>query len=134
MKMMQRFLVFLAIAPMTILVPSGCSKSSTDGAPDVKVELRMSPDPPTVGQGTATVTLTDKDGGPLRGATLKLEGNMNHAGMKPVFADAKELDPGKYEASVNLTMGGDWFFLIDAVLADGRRLKRKIDVPGVKSR
>jgi hypothetical protein len=31
-------------------------------------------------------------------------------------------------------MGGDWFVLVSARLADGRQLKRKVDVPGVKSR
>ncbi len=31
-------------------------------------------------------------------------------------------------------MGGDWFVLIDVSLADGRTLKKKVDLPGVKSR
>jgi hypothetical protein len=59
---------------------------------------------------------------------------MNHAGMRPVFADAKEVEPGKYEATLELTMGGDWFVLITGTLPDGRKLHRKVDVPGVKSR
>ena len=54
--------------------------------------------------------------------------------MKPVFADAREVEPGKYEAALELTMGGDWFVVVNGTLADGRKLKRKVDVPGVKSR
>ena len=63
---------------------------------------------------------------------MKLEGNMNHAGMTPVFADARETEPGKYEAALEFTMGGDWFVLVNVTLADGRKLSRKVDVRGVK--
>jgi YtkA-like protein len=123
-------LVLLAVWPST-----GCHQAGTaDGAPDVQVELRLQPDPPKVGDVVATLRLTGKDGKPLQGATVKLEGNMNHAGMTPVFADAKETQPGRYEATLDLTMGGDWFVLVNATLADGRTLRRKVDVPGVKSR
>ena len=83
----------------------------------------ITPDPPKVGPAKAKITLTDKEGKPLQGAALKLEGNMNHAGMKPVFAVATETDPGRYEATLELTMGGDWFVLITGKLKDGRPLK-----------
>lgn len=119
---------------MTALVVAGCSRGGSDTAKDVKVDFSVNPDPPKVGSSTATLKLTDKEGNPVKGATLKLEGNMNHAGMKPVFADAKEVDPGKYEATLDLTMGGDWFVLVTGKLPDGRKLRRKLDLPGVKSR
>jgi hypothetical protein len=80
------------------------------------------------------VTLTGEGGEPVKGATLELEGNMNHAGMKPVFAEAREVKDGRYEADLEFTMGGDWFILVDGKLADGRKLRRKVDVKGVKSR
>ena len=85
-----------------------------------------------MGQATAVVTLKDKDGAPIRGAAVKLEGNMNHAGMTPVFGDARETKPGKYQAPLDFTMGGDWFVLVNVTLADGRKVSRKVDVPGVK--
>ncbi len=118
-----------------VLCAAGCPRSGLrDEAREVDVKLSLQPDPPKVGDVTATIRLTDKDGKPVRGADVKLEGNMNHAGMKPALATAKEADPGTYESTLNLSMGGDWFILIDASLADGRKLKRKIDVPGVRSR
>jgi YtkA-like protein len=123
-----------ALLVWCVLAAAGCSGGgSTGGAEDVKVDFTLQPKPPKVGPATATIQLADKEGKPLRGAVLKLEGNMNHAGMKPVFADAKEVGPGKYEATLELSMGGDWFVLINGTLADGRKLKRKVDVPGVKS-
>ena len=116
------------------LVVVGCSRRSSDTARDVKLDFSVKPNPPKVGPATATVELTDKDGKPIKGATLKLEGNMNHAGMTPVFANAKEIGPGKYQATLDLTMRGDWFVLITGKLPDGRKLKRKVDMPGVESR
>lgn len=114
---------------------AGCQRTGVaDGAKDVTVDVRFRPDPPAVGPATATVELTGKDGKPIPNATVKLEGNMNHAGMKPVFADAKETKPGHYEGPLELTMGGDWFVLVNATLPDGRTLSRKVDVPGVRSR
>jgi hypothetical protein len=73
-------------------------------------------------------------GRPLRGAAVRLEGNMSHAGMRPVFGTAREVAPGTYEAPLELTMGGDWFLLIDAKLPEGGTLRRQVDLPGVRPR
>src|SRR5204863_3975550 len=105
---------------LLLVLTAGCSKGGPrENAEDVKVDFSLKPEPPKVGKASVTVKLSDSDGKPLTGATLKLEGNMNHAGMKPVFADPKEVDPGRYEANLELTMGGDWFVLIQGTLADG---------------
>ena len=124
--------VLFALAALT---PAGCpGPGAGDGAADVKLDLAFRPGPPKVGPAEAVVTLTDGDGRPVRGATMKLEGNMNHAGMAPVFADATEAEPGRYTAALEFTMGGDWFILVSATFSDGRKLTRKIDVRGVKAR
>ncbi|HEY2910540.1 MAG TPA: FixH family protein [Gemmataceae bacterium] len=119
-------------AGLLALAAAGCSGPGSDAAPDIKVELAFQPSPPKVGAAEATVTLADAGGQPVRGAAVKLEGNMNHAGMAPAFADAKETEPGHYKAEMNFTMGGDWFVLVNATLADGRKITRKVDVRGVK--
>ena len=121
-------LVLLAVA-----LTSGCHSSSDDS--NVSVELRTDPSPPKVGKAQLTLDVSGPDGKPAEGATLKLEGNMAHAGMKPVFADAKEDKdkPGRYRAELEFTMGGDWFILVTGKLADGRPVNKKIDVKGVKA-
>jgi hypothetical protein len=81
-----------------------------------------------------TLTLTDAAGRPVTGASIRVEGNMNHAGMKPVFADAHEGEAGRYTASLEFSMGGDWFLLVTGTLADGRKLERQIEVRGVGAR
>lgn len=89
------------------------------------------PQPPQIGPATITVTLSNASGQPIEGAKVKLEGNMNHAGMVPVFAQAPEVAPGRYQADLEFTMGGDWFIQVRADLPDGRSMERAIDVPGV---
>lgn len=68
---------------------------------------------------------------PVTGARIKLEGNMSHAGMVPVFADARETEPGRYQSSMELSMAGDWFVLVHVTLPDGRKLDRQFDIKGV---
>ena len=76
--------------------------------------------------------LTDSAGQPLEAKSLEVEGNMNHAGMKPVFSTLRPTAPGRYEGTLEFTMAGDWFLLITGQSADGRRIDEKIDVPGVE--
>jgi hypothetical protein len=105
---------------------------AADELPGVTLALTVDPDPPVVGPAMVTVTLSD-GGQPITGADVELEGNMSHAGMVPVLATAREVAPGRYEAALDFTMAGDWFILVDVVLADGRSLERMVDVPGVQA-
>jgi hypothetical protein len=120
----------LGLGLSLLLVLTACGRGSKD-LPDVAVELLIEPEPPQLGPAAITVTLRDAGGEPLSGAEVELEGNMNHAGMVPVFADAVEVAPGRYQANLEFTMGGDWFILVRAELPDGRSMERKIDIPGV---
>lgn len=59
---------------------------------------------------------------------------MSHAGMTPVFADAKEIEPGRYQALMELSMAGDWFVVVHINLADGRKLDQQFEIKGVGPR
>jgi hypothetical protein len=111
----------------------GC-RDVADRPSDVRVEAHVAPQPPRVGPATVTITLTDVGGRALPGAVVELEGNMSHPGMKPVFGRAVEREPGRYETGLEFTMGGDWFLLVTATLADGRTIQKQVDVPGVRVR
>ena len=65
-------------------------------------------------------------------ATLEFEGTMTHPGMMPVFADASETSAGRYEATLEFTMGGDWIIIVRGALPDGSELEREIEVRGVQ--
>jgi hypothetical protein len=120
----------LLLALSLLLALAGCSRGAGD-LPDVGVVLELSPRPPRIGPVTAIVTLKDAAGQPIQNAQVEVEGNMSHAGMVPVLGQAIEISPGRYQAQLEFTMGGDWFILVRASLPDGRPLQRSIPVPGV---
>lgn len=57
---------------------------------------------------------------------------MTHAGMVPVFADAKEIEPGRYQSSMELSMAGDWHVLVHVTLPDSRKFERSFEIKEVK--
>jgi hypothetical protein len=57
---------------------------------------------------------------------------MSHTGMAPVFADAKEIEPGRYQSGMELSMAGDWYVSMRVTLADGRQFDREIEIKGVR--
>jgi hypothetical protein len=123
----------LAILLLAILVfAAGCTTQPSDSI-DWQAQVTFNPAPPVVGDSDVRLKLSDGDGNALQGAEVRLEGNMNHAGMKPSFADLSEVEPGVYSGTLDFTMGGDWFLLITAKTSEGLVLERKLDVPGVKS-
>ncbi len=63
---------------------------------------------------------------------MMLEGNMTHPGMIPVFADAMETEPGRYQSNLELWMAGDWHVMVHVVLPDGRKFDRQFEVKEVK--
>lgn len=109
-------------------------QSCTDhGAPGLDLTLahEVSPQPPRVGQVTITLRATDASGKPITGARMRLEGNMSHAGMVPVFAGTTETEPGRYRAIMELSMAGDWIVLVHVTLPDSRKLDRQFEIKGV---
>jgi len=118
----------LCLALLQTFVQACAPRSET---PDLTVTPEVSPQPPRVGQVTITLRVTDASGKPVSGAHLALEGDMSHAGMAPVFANAKEIEPGRYQTIVELSMAGDWSVLVHLTLADGRKLDRQFEIKGV---
>ena len=100
---------------------------------DFDVTMRVRPDPPVVGAATLDFTIR-RWGHPARGAQVSVEGTMTHPGMTPSFADAREVAPGAYRATLDLTMAGDWVILIDARLPDGATARRELSLRGVRAR
>lgn len=135
-------LTFCGLAGLAVcLVAAGCAPGPVDGAgpgasaPNVSFDWRISPDPPVAGPVLVSLVMVDgATGQPVKGAAVRVEGNMSHAGMRPVFGTAREVAPGTYETPLELTMGGDWFLLVDATLPEGGTVRRQLDLPGVRSR
>jgi hypothetical protein len=100
--------------------------------PDLTFAHEISPQPPRVGKVTITLNIKDTSGAPASGARLNLEGNMSHAGMVPVFAEASEPAPGRYQSSMELSMAGDWNITVHTTLSDGRKLDHEFEIRGVE--
>ncbi|MCC6455709.1 MAG: copper chaperone PCu(A)C [Caldilineaceae bacterium] len=88
---------------------------------------------PMLPEETLVVILTDAGGAPVTDATVALEGNMNHAGMVPVLADAVADDAdgsadGHYHLPFTFTMLGDWIITVNVTQADGSSFSRNLDV------
>jgi len=80
-----------------------------------------------------SIRLANGAGKPLTGARLDLEGDMAHAGMSPVFGEAKEADPGLYRGTLTFTMAGDWVVLMHVILPSGQKVERQVEVKHVRS-
>jgi hypothetical protein len=125
-------LICLGLALSVGLFSAACQKQS-EPKQTITVEYEITPQPPRVGPAIVTLKLSDAEGKPVRGAQVKLEGNMSHPGMRPVFGEAKEAEPGCYEGPLEFTMGGDWFLLLHLTLNDGSKLERQLDVKAVRA-
>src|SRR5579862_8820612 len=122
------FVLFVACATVAV----GCRKQA-DPTQRVTVEYEITPQPPHVGDSVILLRLKNSSGQPLVGARISVEAGMSHAGMSPVFAEAKESEPGRYHSRLSFEMAGDWVILLHGTLPSGEKLERQFDVPGVRS-
>jgi len=57
---------------------------------------------------------------------------MSHAGMVPVFADASEIEPGRYQSILKLSMAGDWTVIVHVNLPGNRKEDHNLEIKGVE--
>jgi len=110
---------------------SGCHRP-TQSSPSVSINYEVAPQPLQVGSANIVLMLADVTMKPVTGARITLEGNMSHAGMVPIFSDAKEVAPGRYQANLDFAMAGDWVILSHITLATGQKIEDKLNLKGVR--
>lgn len=114
---------------LLLVLLAACARTSDQ--PDdsgVTITLETLPDPAVVGDATLIVTLAGADGNPFEEASLSVKGDMNHAGMAPVLAEATSGPGGVYELPFQWTMPGDWIVTVEATLPDGATVTRRFDL------
>ena len=119
----------IALCACLVLVQS--CRNESESLSDLTLAHEVSPQPPRVGQVTIMLSATNASGTRVTGARVTLEANMSHAGMAPVFAEAREIEPGRYRAIMELSMAGDWFVQVHLSLSDNRKLDRQFEIKGV---
>ncbi|HEX5890991.1 MAG TPA: FixH family protein [Pyrinomonadaceae bacterium] len=127
--MLRKLELLIALCVLFALV-QGCRRESPSMS-NLTVSYEVSPLPARVGDVTITIKIKDGSNEPVAGARIKLEGNMSHAGMAPVFAEAKEIGPGQYRTNMNLSMAGDWQVLVRLTLPDGREMDQQFEIKEV---
>jgi hypothetical protein len=124
----SRLIAWYSVAACCCLT-IGCLRS----VPDISAAWNIDPTPPVAGSATRVrITLQHADGRPVNGARLQLQAHMAHPGMAPVVSAVTERGNGAYESSLQLSMAGDWVFVVTGDLAEGGRIAKEFRVPAVR--
>lgn len=113
-------IIKLMLIGVLLLLLSACGGRNSQQTENEDIRLIVAVESTTVGETTLLVTVTDAAGAPINDATVSVKGDMSHAGMVPVLAEAASGENGVYEMPFEWTMGGDWVVTIEAALPDGR--------------
>ena len=106
------------ILRFTILLIVAACRQQTFSAENIQFQVAVSEQ--RVGETTLTVKITDNDGNLIENpGLLSLRGDMNHAGMAPVFAEAAESVDGVFAVPFEWTMGGSWILEVSLTLENG---------------
>jgi multidrug efflux pump subunit AcrA (membrane-fusion protein) len=94
------------------------AQATAPGAGDLQISMATAPAAPKVGTNRIRVEVKDAAGAPVSDAKVELNTGMTGmAGPKATARPAK--DPGVYEASINLAMGGTWFVEVKVTQSQG---------------
>jgi hypothetical protein len=125
-----------ACGAAAFVLVGGCGAPSARLSSGIVIENQITPQPVRVGPTTVTLKLAGpvtQGARSISGAHVALEADMSHPGMSPVFGEAKEVAPGRYQGSVTLSMPGDWVLLLHITLADGQKVERQINLGNVQA-
>ena len=120
--MTRRLLIAALLIFTGCRAPGGNSTSASSGTEieGRSIELELIGEP-RLGSAQLKVTVADKSA-PVEGATVELMGDMTHAGMVPVIAEAVMDKPGVYlSEGFKFTMAGDWLITAEVTFPDGER-------------
>ncbi|MDE2635536.1 MAG: copper chaperone PCu(A)C [Chloroflexota bacterium] len=103
---------------LVLLVIAACRQQQPAAPADIQLELKASDT--RAGETTLMLMVTDADGKPLSNpGTLSVRGDMNHAGMVPVFAEAEGATDGVFSLPFEWTMAGSWLVEASLTLPSG---------------
>ena len=135
-KATQRMVTVLVVA-FVLATHFGCTSATTTSEsvqPKLSIVAKVDTEEPTVGEARVVAEVKRADGTPVSNAQVTVEGNMNHAGMKPSFGDLSEESPGVYAGNIDFTMGGDWYIVVSVETSEGESVEHQFDVKGVAAK
>ena len=121
----MRLLVLLALLGLLASCrppEAGAGTSGVASSSGVTVEMEID-GAAVVGPAPVRVSVRRGDEG-VTGASVEVIGEMTHAGMVPVIAQARQVEPGLYVADeFAFNMAGDWIVSTEVALASGDELR-----------
>ena len=107
------------VASLALVLVACDPPSEGDADPRRPVAVALLDAPARVGPAVVEVR-PQLDGAPVAGASVRVVGDMTHAGMVPVVADATDVGGGVYRTNEFLfDMAGDWVLSVDVTYPDG---------------
>ena len=122
--------VFLSLALISCRPPSG--GAATSSAAEGRTVSAAFVGQPALGEVPVRVTVL-MNGAPVSGAQVEVTGDITHAGMSPVLAEAEDQGDGTYKTqNFAFDMAGDWIITVDVTYPDGVKLSKNLaaSVPG----
>lgn len=117
------------LALVLMLALAGCRESAQPTAESgLQIDLHMDPSMPALGGNILIIGVTDASGSAVTDATVAVRGDMNHAGMVPVEAEATSSEAGEYRIPFNWTMGGGWILTVTVTRPDGTTASQTFEV------
>ncbi|KPL86074.1 FixH family protein [Herpetosiphon geysericola] len=112
-------LILLSLMFLSLL---GCSRTPSDD-PRLLMSLEQTPN----AMGIQTIVLVINDGStPLDNAKVQIEATMTHAGMPSQIVQMQALGAGKYQASIDFSMLGEWVLIVNVTEANGAVMQRTL--------
>lgn len=114
---------------LVIGISAGCQTATPtpDFESSTRLELTVTPSPPTVGAAELIVSLRAPDDSPVDGAQIALRGDMDQPNVAAVLRDVNESDGGDYRTAFEWTQPGEWYVVVTATLPDGTIVERQFD-------
>ena len=127
LKIRLNYLLIIVIFSLLSACGGRNSAQSSSNDYDISVEAGST----TVGKTDLMVTVKDQNGTAINDATVRIKGDMSHAGMQPVLGESATASNGVYTIPYEWTMAGDWFVTIDVTFADGSTATERFDFNGI---
>lgn len=122
MPFARQCLIIVAV----ILLTTACRQRQLSSS-DINLELTVSD--MLVGETTLLISVRDQDGNAIANpGSLNLRGDMDHAGMIPVFADASTSIEGVFTLPFQWTMAGGWILEASLQLDSGELVTQRFNL------
>jgi hypothetical protein len=112
---------------LALLAACGQASTPTAAPTNLSISARTEPESLAVGETTLIITLQDDGGAPVDGATLRVHGDMDHAGMVSLDREVSASTNGEYRVPFEWTMGGGWLVTVTVRLSDGSEINETFD-------